>query len=81
MEKKKSENKPTYKYLKLFLILLVTYWILGLPLGYVGLQLRCQHPLYSCPTIYEYLSDPWLASNAFFWPFSVVDGLSKANIF
>lgn len=73
-------GRRLHKLLKHLLIIFVIYYIVGLVLGFVGLQLRCQHPWYSCWTIGQYLSDPWLFFNTLLWPFMFLDGLDKANI-
>ncbi|OQA83686.1 MAG: hypothetical protein BWY29_00158 [Microgenomates group bacterium ADurb.Bin238] len=67
-------------YAKRILIAIIVYFIVGLILGFVGLQLRCQHPMYSCWSLSQYLTDPWLFSNTLLWPFTFIDGLDKANI-
>jgi hypothetical protein len=61
--------------LKKLLIFAISYFLLGLVMGYVGMQLSCQNPLYACISIKEYLGDPWLIPNTFMWPFVFLHGL------
>lgn len=75
-----TKNLQFSKVVKIFLIAFVVYYLAGLVLGFIGLQLRCQRPMYSCWSTGQYISDPWLFLNTLFWPFTLSDGLDKANI-
>jgi hypothetical protein len=54
--------------IKIILIISITYYLIGLPLGYIGLRLGCKSPIKVCLTFKQYLTDPWLFTNTFFWP-------------
>ncbi|HLL61236.1 MAG TPA: hypothetical protein VK338_05945 [Candidatus Nitrosocosmicus sp.] len=77
---KATKDSNPHKIFKKILIIFVIYFSIGLVFGFIGLQLRCQHPMYSCWTLGKYLFDPWLFIDTLFWPFIFLDGLDKANI-
>ena len=62
------------------LIFLLAYFLIGLVMQYIGLQLSCQNPLYTCISVKEYLTDPYLFQNTVVWPLIFIGGLDKANV-
>lgn len=54
--------------IKVATIAIIVYYLLGLFLGYPAMKIRCDRSGYKCQTLEQYLSDPWLFSNALVWP-------------
>ncbi len=77
--KSKTSNK-TIKLITIILAVIIIYIFTGLVLGYVGLRLTCRNPLYTCISLHDYMTDPWLLLNTIFWPMTFWSGLEKSNI-
>ncbi|MEK7578086.1 MAG: hypothetical protein AAB492_05795 [Patescibacteria group bacterium] len=66
------------KIVKTVIIIFLAYYLIGVPLGFLGLRLGCKsYGDCNRSFVSGYILDPWFSVNNIFWPMILLHGISK----